>query len=119
MEFYIQINPCNPKELKEYLDILEEKGLLDFTNVEVAEEQQPKEEEVIINNWTTNEDERIDVITREDIRDKMVALNRKGLGKQLIEILNKYGADKVSALSEEHYLEVMAEMEALENESMA
>ena len=119
MEFYIQINPCNPKELKEYLDILEEKGLLDFTDVEVAEEQQPKEEEVIINNWTTNEDERIDVITREDIRDKMVALNRKGLGKQLIEILNKYGADKVSALSEEHYLEVMAEMEELENESMA
>ena len=119
MEFYIQINPCNPKELKEYLDILEEKGLLDFTNVEVAEEQQPKEEEVIINNWTTNEDERIDVITREDIRDKMVALNRKGLGTKLIEILNKYGADKVSALSEEHYLEVMAEMEALENESMA
>lgn len=119
MEFYIQINPCNPKELKEYLDILEEKGLLDFTDVEVAEEQQPKEEEVIINNWTTNEDERIDVITREDIRDKMVALNRKGLGKQLIEILNKYGADKVSALSEEHYIEVMAEMEALENESMA
>lgn len=117
MEFYIQINPCDPKELKEYLDILEEKGLLDFTDVEVAEEQQPKEEEVIINNWTTNEDERIDVITREDIRDKMVALNRKGLGKQLIEILNKYGADKVSALSEEHYLEVMAEMEALENES--
>ena len=119
MEFYIQINPCNPKELKEYLDILEEKGLLDFTDVEVAEEQQPKEEEVIINNWTTNEDERLDVITREDIRDKMVALNRKGLGKQLIEILNKYGADKVSALSEEHYLEVMAEMEELENESMA
>lgn len=119
MEFYIQINPCNPKELKEYLDILEDKGLPDFTDVEVAEEQQPKEEEVIINNWTTNEDERIDVITREDIRDKMVALNRKGLGKQLIEILNKYGADKVSALSEEHYLEVMAEMEALENESMA
>ena len=119
MEFYIQINPCNPKELKEYLDILEDKGLLDFTDVEVAEEQQPKEEEVIINNWTTNEDERLDVITREDIRDKMVALNRKGLGKQLIEILNKYGADKVSALSEEHYLEVMAEMEELENESMA
>lgn len=113
MEFYIQINPCNPKELKEYLDILEEKGLLDFTDVEVAEEQQPP----IENTWTTNEDERIDVITREDIRDKMVALNRKGLGKQLIEILNKYGADKVSALSEEHYQEVMYEMEALENES--
>ena len=120
MEFYIQINPCDPKELKEYLDILEEKGLLDFTDVEVAEEeQQPKEEEVIINNWTTNEDESLRVVTREDIRDKMVALNRKGLGKQLIEILNKYGADKVSALSEEHYLEVMAEMEELENESMA
>ena len=115
MEFYIQINPCNPKELKEYLDILEEKGLLEFINVE---EQQPKEEPVE-NTWTTNEDERLDVITREDIRDKMVALNRKGLGTKLIEILNKYGADKVSALSEEHYLEVMAEMEALENESMA
>ena len=124
MELYIQINPCNPKELREYLDMLEVRGLLDFTNVEVAEEQQPKEVRGELaeipsaeNNWTTNEDERLDVITREDIRDKMVALNRKGLGKQLIEILNKYGADKVSALSEEHYLEVMAEMEALENES--
>lgn len=124
MELYIQVNPCNPKELREYLDMLEVRGLLDFTNVEVAEEQQPKEVRGELaeipsaeNNWTTNEDERLDVITREDIRDKMVALNRKGLGKQLIEILNKYGADKVSALSEEHYLEVMAEMEALENES--
>lgn len=123
MEFYIQINPCNPKELKGYLDILEEKGLLQTVQMlkveetkevrgELAEEQQPIE-----NTWTTNEDERLDVITREDIRDKMVALNRKGLGTKLIEILNKYGADKVSALSEEHYLEVMAEMEALENES--
>ena len=126
MELYIQVNPCNPKELREYLDMLEVRGLLDFTNVEVAEEQQPKEVRGELaeipsaeNNWTTNEDERLDVITREDIRDKMVALNRKGLGKQLIEILNKYGADKVSALSEEHYLEVMAEMEELENESMA
>lgn len=114
MELYIQVNPCNPKELREYLDMLEARGLLDFTNVEVTEEQQPKE-----NTWTTNEDERLDVITREDIRDKMVALNRKGLGAQLIGILNKYGADKVSALSEEHYLEVMAEMEALENEIIA
>ena len=126
MELYIQVNPCNPKELREYLDMLEVRGLLDFTNVEVAEEQQSKEVRGELaeipsagNNWTTNEDERLDVITREDIRDKMVALNRKGLGKQLIEILNKYGADKVSALSEEHYLEVMAEMEELENESMA
>lgn len=125
MELYIQVNPCNPKELREYLDMLEARGLLDFTNVEVTEEQQPKElrgelaEIPTGNTWTTNEDERLDVITREDIRDKMVALNRKGLGKQLIEILNKYGADKVSALSEEHYLEVMAEMEALENESIA
>lgn len=126
MELYIQVNPCNPKELREYLDMLEVRGLLDFTNVEVAEEQQPKEVRGELaeipsaeNNWTANEDERLDVITREDIRDKMVALNRKGLGKQLIEILNKYGADKVSALSEEHYLEVMAEMEALENESIA
>lgn len=117
MELYIQVNPCNPKELREYLDMLEVRGLLDFTNVEVAEEQQPKEVRGELaeipsaeNNWTANEDERLDVITREDIRDKMVALNRKGLGKQLIEILNKYGADKVSALSEEHYLEVMAEM---------
>lgn len=120
MEFYIQIDPCNPKELKEYLDILEEKELLQTVQMLKVEEQQPKEEQQPIENtWTTNEDERLDVITREDIRDKMVALNRKGLGKQLIEILNKYGADKVSALSEEHYLEVMAEMEALENESMA
>lgn len=116
MEFYIQINPCNPKELKEYLDILEEKGLLDFTDVEV-EEEQPKGELAEIpagNNWTTNE-----YPTFTDIRDKMVALNRKGLGTQLIAILNKYGADRVSALDEEHYPEVLKEMEGLENESMA
>lgn len=76
MEFYIQINPCNPR-VKEYLDILEEKGLLDFTDVEVAEEQQPKEEEVIINNWTTNEDESLRVVTREELRDMLMKKVKK------------------------------------------
>ena len=50
MEFYIQINPCNPKELKEYLDILEEKGLLDFTDVEsyVIREEDLKKGDVYV-----------------------------------------------------------------------
>ena len=114
MEFYIQINPCNPKELKEYLDILEEKGLLDFTDVEVAEEQQPKEEEVIINNWTTNEDESLRVVSREELRDMLMKRSKEGVDVR--GLLKKYKANSLGELEEGYYAAVMEE---LENESMA
>ena len=109
MEFYIQISPCNPKELKEYLDILEVRGLLDFTNVEVAEEQQPIE-----NTWTTNEDESLRVVTREELRDMLMKKNKEGVDVR--GLLKKYKANSLGELEEGYYAAVMEE---LENESIA
>lgn len=109
MEFYIQINPCNPKELKEYLDILEEKGLLNFTDVEVEVEEPKESEEVIINNWTVNEDERIDVITREDIRDMLMKRSKEGVDVR--GLLKKYKANSLGELEEGYYAAVMEELE--------
>lgn len=109
MEFYIQINPCSPKELKEYLDILEDKGLLDFTDVEVAEEQQPKEEEVIINNWTTNKDESLRVVTREELRDMLMKKSKEGVDVR--GLLKKYKANSLGELEEGYYAAVMDELE--------
>lgn len=109
MEFYIQINPCDPKELKEYLDILEEKGLLDFTNVEVAEEQQPKEEEVIIDNWTTNEDESLRIVSREELRDMLMKRSKEGVDVR--GLLKKYKANSLGELEEGYYAAVMDELE--------
>lgn len=108
MEFYIQINPCNPNELKEYLDILEEKGLLDFTNVEVAEEQQPKEE-VIINGWTTNEDESLRIVSREELRDMLMKRSKEGVDVR--GLLKKYKANSLGELEEGYYAAVMEELE--------
>ena len=109
MKFYIQINPCNPKELKEYLDIVEEKGLLDFTDVEVAEEQQPKEEEVIINNWTTNEDESLRIVSREELRDMLMKRSKEGVDVR--GLLKKYKANSLGELEEGYYAAVMDELE--------
>lgn len=110
MELYIQINPCNPKELREYLDMLEVRGLLDFTNVEVAEEQQPKEEEeVIINNWTTNEDESLRIVSREELRDMLMKRSKEGVDVR--GLLKKYKANSLGELEEGYYAAVMDELE--------
>lgn len=109
MELYIQVNPCNPKELREYLDMLEVRGLLDFTNVEVAEEQQPKEEEVIINNWTTNEDESLRVVSREELRDMLMKRSKEGVDVR--GLLKKYKANSLGELEEGYYAAVMEELE--------
>lgn len=109
MELYIQVNPCNPKELREYLDMLEARGLLDFTNVEVAEEQQPKEEEVIINNWTTNEDESLRVVSREELRDMLMKRSKEGVDVR--GLLKKYKANSLGELEEGYYAAVMDELE--------
>ena len=116
MEFYIQINPCNPKELKEYLDILEEKGLLDFTNVEVAEEQQPKEVRGELaeipsaeNNWTTNEDESLRIVSREELRDMLMKKSKEGVDVR--GLLKKYKANSLGELEEGYYAAVMEELE--------
>lgn len=109
MELYIQVNPCNPKELREYLDMLEARGLLDFTDVEVAEEQQPKEEEVIINNWTTNEDESLRVVSREELRDMLMKRSKEGVDVR--GLLKKYKANSLGELEEGYYAAVMEELE--------
>lgn len=115
MEFYIQINPCNPKELKEYLDILEEKELLRTVQMLKVEEQQPVEnEEVIIKNWTTNEDESLRVVSREELRDMLMKKNKEGVDVR--GLLKKYKANSLGELEEGYYAAVMEE---LENESIA
>ena len=115
MEFYIQISPCNPKELKEYLDILEVRGLLDFANVEVAEEQQPKEvrgelaEIPAGNTWTTNKDESLRVVTREELRDMLMKKSKEGVDVR--GLLKKYKANSLGELEEGYYAAVMEELE--------
>ena len=115
MEFYIQINPCNPKELKEYLDMLDARGLLDFANVEVAEEQQPKEvrgelaEIPAGNTWTTNEDESLRVVTREELRDMLMKKSKEGVDVR--GLLKKYKANSLGELEEGYYAAVMEELE--------
>ena len=109
MKFYIQINPCNPKELKEYLDILEDKGLLDFTDVEVAEEQQPIKEEVIIKDYTTNEDESLRIVSREELRDMLMKKSKEGVDVR--GLLKKYKANSLGELEEGYYAAVMEELE--------
>lgn len=108
MELYIQVNPCNPKELREYLDMLEVRGLLDFTNVEVAEEQQPKEEPVE-NTWTTNEDESLRVVSREELRDMLMKKSKEGVDVR--GLLKKYKANSLGELEEGYYAAVMEELE--------
>ena len=109
MEFYIQINPCNPKELKEYLDMLEARGLLDFTDVEVAEEQQPIKEEVIIKDYTTNEDESLRIVSREELRDMLMKKSKEGVDVR--GLLKKYKANSLGELEEGYYAAVMEELE--------
>lgn len=109
MELYIQVNPCNPKELREYLDMLEVRGLLDFTNVEVAEEQQPIKEEVVINNWITNEDESLRVVSREELRDMLMKKSKEGVDVR--GLLKKYKANSLGELEEGYYAAVIEELE--------
>ena len=109
MKFYIQINPCNPKELKEYLDMLEARGLLDFTDVEVAEEQQPIKEEVIIKDYTTNEDESLRIVSREELRDMLMKKSKEGVDVR--GLLKKYKANSLGELEEGYYAAVMEELE--------
>ena len=115
MEFYIQINPCNPKELKEYLDMLDARGLLDFANVEVAEEQQPKEvrrelaEIPAGNTWTTNEDESLRIVSREELRDMLMKRSKEGVDVR--GLLKKYKANSLGELEEGYYAAVMDELE--------
>ena len=116
MEFYIQINPCNPKELKEYLDILEEKELLQTVQMLKVEEQQPKEVRGELaeipsaeNNWTTNEDESLRVVSREELRDMLMKRSKEGVAVR--GLLKKYKANSLGELEEGYYAAVMEELE--------
>lgn len=54
--------------------------------------------------------------SKEDVRGILAGKSAKGYGKEVKALLLKYGADKLSALSEEHYAAVIAEAEVIGNE---
>lgn len=53
--------------------------------------------------------------TKEDVRGILASKSAKGYGKEVKALLSKYGADKLSTLSPEHYATVVAEAEVIGN----
>ena len=54
--------------------------------------------------------------SKEDVRGILAGKSAKGYGKEVKALLSKYGADKLSTLSPEHYVAVVADAEGIENE---
>lgn len=54
--------------------------------------------------------------TKEDVRGVLAGKSAKGYGKEVKALLSKYGADKLSTLSPEHYAAVVADAEGIGNE---
>ena len=54
--------------------------------------------------------------TKEEVRGILAGKSAKGYGKEVKALLSKYGADKLSTLSPEHYAAVVADAEVIENE---
>ena len=54
--------------------------------------------------------------TKEDVRGILVGKSAKGYGKEVKALLSKYGSDKLSTLSPEHYAAVVADAEEIGNE---
>ena len=53
--------------------------------------------------------------SKEDVRGILASKSAKGHGKEVKALLSKYGADKLSTLSPEHYAAVVAEAEVIGN----
>lgn len=53
--------------------------------------------------------------SKEDVRGILASKSSKGYGKEVKALLSKYGADKLSTLSPEHYAAVVAEAEVIGN----
>lgn len=54
--------------------------------------------------------------SKEDVRGILAGKSAKGYGKEVKSLLSKYGADKLSTLSPEHYAAVVADAEEIGNE---
>lgn len=54
--------------------------------------------------------------SKEEVRGILAGKSAKGYGKEVKALLSKYGADKLSTLSPEHYAAVVAEAEEIGNE---
>ena len=54
--------------------------------------------------------------SKEDVRGILAGKSAKGYGKEVKALLSKYGADKLSTLSLEHYAAVVADAEEIGNE---
>ena len=54
--------------------------------------------------------------TKEEVRGILARKSAKGYGKEVKALLSKYGADKLSTLSPEHYAAVVADAEEIGNE---
>ena len=54
--------------------------------------------------------------SKEDVRGILADKSAKGYGKEVKALLSKYGADKLSTLSPEHYAAVVADAEGIGNE---
>lgn len=97
MEFYININPANPQELKEYLEILSDKNLT--VKVDKEPEKVP-----------------IEKIPYEKMREKAVNLSKMGHAATIKKILlNRFEVSKISDLEEDDYSNFMHMMEEIEN----
>lgn len=54
--------------------------------------------------------------SKEDVRGVLAGKSAKGYGKEVKALLSKYGAEKLSTLSPEHYAAVIADAEEIGNE---
>lgn len=54
--------------------------------------------------------------SKEDVRGILAGKSAKGYGKEVKALLSKYGANKLSTLSPEHYAAVVADAEEIGNE---
>lgn len=56
------------------------------------------------------------IYSKEDVKGILAGKSANGYGKEVKALLSKYGADKLSTLSPEHYAAVVADAEGIGNE---
>ena len=56
------------------------------------------------------------IYSKEEVRGILARKSAKGYGKEVKALLSKYGADKLSTLSPEHYAAIVADAEGIGNE---
>lgn len=62
------------------------------------------------------EEKKEKIYSKEEVRGVLAGKSAKGYGKEVKTLLSKYGADKLSTLSPEHYAAVVADAEEIGNE---